>query len=287
MSMPPLVPMPVPIIDRERLLAAYDGLLLDAYGVLLDRSGALPGAADLLQRLDTLGKPWLVVTNAASRPPEALAAEFAKVGLTIDPARILTSGDILAPTFDQLGLRGAACLLLGPASARGYVERAGGRLARADEEDAVAALIVADQDVRFPDDLDRALTLMLRRLDAGLPLALLLCNPDLLYPLAPGRFGCTAGALAAILEAVLDERYPQRALRFMRLGKPYPPIFTEARRRLGVARPAMLGDQLATDIRGALENGIDAVLVGTGLAPGGDPATWAPRPTWYLPSLCA
>lgn len=276
----------VPSITLEALLARYDGLLLDAYGVLLDQSGALPGAVALIERLNALNKPWLVVTNAASRGPAALAAAFAARGLAIPPERILTAGALVAPYLTAAGFVGARCLVLGPAAAQAEVARAGGQVV-SQSEDAEVLIIADQQDVRWPDDIDAAVNLVIRRCDHRLPLALLLCNPDLLYPLAPGRYGVTAGGIAALIEAVLRERYPERTLSFTRLGKPYAPMFTEARRRLNVARPVMLGDQLHTDIRGALAHGIDAVLVGTGLAPRGDPTTWPIHPTWWLESLVA
>ncbi|WP_201244144.1 HAD-IA family hydrolase [Halochromatium salexigens] len=109
--------------------------------------------------------------------------------------------------------------------------------------------------------------------------------PDLVYPVAPGRIGLTAGALAAMLEAIIRERWPDQGIGFVRLGKPAPALFKIARRQLGVTRLVMLGDQLATDIAGARAAGIDAVLVGTGLTPASGRAGTAVRPTWVLPSL--
>jgi len=269
----------------EALISAYDGFLIDAYGVLVDKQSAMPGAAELLARLNAAGRPWLVVTNSASRLPETLSAEMAAFGLAVAPERFQTSGQTVALHFAAHGLGGSRCLVLGPEESRIYVERAGGLVLDLDEYTDAEVLIVADQkDVRCPADMDLALSSILRRKDAGRPLHLLLCNPDLIYPVAPGRFGFTAGGLAAMLEAVVRERYPADA-GFIRLGKPHLPIFAAACDRLGTERPLMIGDQLGTDILGAQRYGIDSVLVGTGLAPRSDPATWPVRPTWYLPSL--
>lgn len=274
--------------DLERLIADYDGWLLDAYGVLLDDVGPLPGAVDLLRRLDAAGRPWLVVTNSASRLPETLSRDWAAAGILIDPARILTSGSLLAGYFATAKLSGAACLFLGPPESRAYVERAGGQPIQPSPAADADVVVVADQrQVRWLDDLDDTISLILRRLDAGRPPHLLLCNPDLIYPVAPGRVGFTAGGIAAMLEAVIRERYPAERLGFTRLGKPYPPLFESARARLGSGRLLMVGDQLGTDIQGAAHNGMDSLLVGTGLAPRGDPASWPVRPTWLLPSLAA
>lgn len=273
------------------LLGRYDGFLLDAYGVLVDKERALPGAADFLARLDAAGRPWLVVSNAASRLPETLSAEFAALGVRVPPDRLLTSGGLLVDYFQTQGLTGARCAVLGPPESHRYVERAGGVVLPLADATDFDALIVADQkDVHFPDDLNRLVSALLGQLDASRPApALLLLNPDLIYPAGPERYGITAGAIAALLEAVLAERYPGRAPTFLRLGKPNRPLFDAGRARLlgrpGSGRVLMIGDQLGTDIRGAAAAGIDSLLVGTGLGAGGDPARWPVRPDWYLPTL--
>jgi HAD superfamily hydrolase (TIGR01459 family) len=277
---------PPSIASVDALVDSYNGFLIDAYGVLVDKRTAMPGAAEFLARLDDVGRPWLVVTNSASRLPETLSGELLALGLEVAPQRFLTSGELLAEHFVQEGLVGHRCIVLGTDESRVYTERAGGLVVELDEETDADVLIVADQKgVHCLEDMNRAMSLMLRRLDKQQPLHLLLCNPDLIYPVAPGRFGFTAGGLAAMLEAVLRERYPSRAEGFLRLGKPHRPIFDAACRRLGVDRPLMIGDQIATDILGASRYGIDTVLVGTGLSPGSGGATWPVRPTWFLPSL--
>lgn len=275
-----------PVITVDGLIERYDGFLIDAYGVLVDKQGALEGAIDLLERLDRLAIPWCVVTNSASRLPQTQSDELAQHGLRIDPRRFVTSGSLLADHFATHGLSGCRCVVLGPPDSRHYAELAGGEVVSLTPETDAEVLIVADQkDIRFPEELDLAVSLMIRRLDLGQPLHLLLCNPDLIYPIAPGRFGLTAGGVGAMLEAVLRERYAEGAPPFTRLGKPYGPIFDRARRRLGARRPIMIGDQLGTDILGAARNNMDSALVATGLAPQTDPESWPVQPTWLLPSL--
>ncbi len=126
--------------------------------------------------------------------------------------------------------------------------------------------------------------MILRRIDSDRSVELILCNPDIIYPVSPGRYGFTSGGLAAMFEAVLVERYPDHNYRFQRLGKPHAPIFAEAVRLTGAKRPLMIGDQLATDILGANRFGIDSVLVGSGLATTKHVYREA-RPTWHLSSL--
>ncbi|MEA3278227.1 MAG: HAD hydrolase-like protein [Pseudomonadota bacterium] len=272
--------------STEDLIGAYDGFLLDAYGVLVDKTGALSGAAVFLERLRTAGKPYLVLTNSASRLPETLAAEFAAAGLAIPAERILTSGLLLGSYFRGQGLNRADCLVLGPRESEIYVTRAGGQVLSPSEDLDAEVVVIADQKgFDCLELMNRTLSLVLRRLDAGKTMHLLLCNPDLIYPVGPGRYGFTAGGLAAMLGAVIRERYPELSDPIVPLGKPDAPMFEAARRRIGAERLVMLGDQLATDILGANRCGIDSVLVDSGLARKADCAAEKVRPTYYIPAL--
>jgi HAD superfamily hydrolase (TIGR01450 family) len=273
-------------IDIDTLIARYDTLLLDAYGVLVDQSGPLPGAVALLERLNRERHPFLLLTNSASRLPETMASDFTRSGLTIPAGRIISSGMLLEPLFAQRGLYGARCLVLGPEEAREYVRRAGGEVippgAGADAE----VVIVADQKgFELQQGLDETISLLLRRFDRGDTTTLLLCNPDLIYPVSGVRYGFTSGALAAMLDRILAERYPGNAPCFEPLGKPHRPIF-EAAAKLADGNMVMLGDQLPTDILGAQQFGIDAVLVMSGLTRRFDPDADI-IPDYLLPSLQA
>lgn len=274
-----------PATTLRHLIAAYDALLLDAYGVLVDKGGPLEGAVELIGRLNALGKPYFILTNSASRLPELMAVEFQALGLAVPAERIITSGLLLTRFFAERGLAVKPCVVLGPEDAVRYVERAGGNVVDLTPDADAEVVVLADQK-GFPvlDGMDHTLSLILRRLDAGLPLHLALCNPDLIYPVAPGQYGFTAGGLALMIEGVLRERYPEARLEFTRLGKPHAPLFEEAARRSGGGRLVMIGDQLATDILGANRYGIDSALVGTGLARRDIPPGEA-LPTWLLPSL--
>jgi len=272
-------------VSIDDLMERYHTLLLDVYGVLLDKAGPLPGAVALIERLNREGKPYLILTNSASRLPETMAREFAALGLPIAAERILTSGMLLGTYLAEKGLVGRPCLVLGPEDSLAYVERAGGRALPPDFTGDAEVIVLADQEgFDCVEVMDRVLSLAIRRLEADLGLALVLCNPDLIYPVAEGRFGFTSGGLAAMLEAGLQERYPGQGHTFARLGKPHAPLFAEAERRAGTRDLVMIGDQLATDILGARGYGLDSALVETGLAP---PTPGGPEmaPTFVLSGL--
>ncbi len=107
-----------------------------------------------------------------------------------------------------------------------------------------------------PDDY-RAALLLGKTLD----LPMLCANPDLVVDLGDKRLYC-AGALAQAYEALGG-----RALYF---GKPHPPIYDLARRRLAAAGLADLqvlciGDGIGTDVQGGMGEGLDTLFITGGL----------------------
>lgn len=273
-------------IRFEQLVERYEVLLLDAYGVLVHSSGALPGAARRMDELQRAGKEFFILTNDASKLPEAAAERYRRYGVALPAERIITSGMLLAHHFAAHGLVGKRCAVLGPPGSAHYVERAGGVVVGADQPFEV---VVIGDEAGFPffDTVDAVLTGLYRRLDAGEPVALVLPNPDLVYPKDAGAFGLTSGAVALMLEAALQVRYPQRKdLRFARLGKPQRAMFEEALRRSGSRDMVMIGDQLETDIQGANGFGLDSVLFTGGLTHANLVLDHTrPRPTFRLHAL--
>lgn len=272
------------------ILPRYDAVLLDSFGVMVDSSGALPGAGALLRHLEEARVPWMIVTNDASRLPSRIAAWYGTLGLAVEEGRILTSGSLLGAWTEEGGLAGASCVVLGTPDSVAYAAQAGLEVEPLGWESEAEVLAVCDDHgFELLEGLDQAISMLYRRLDRGAPMRLVLPNPDVLYPRGGGRYGFTSGAIALLLEAALERRYPGlpvEARTFARLGKPHAPAYTLAMRRLGSSRPLMIGDQIETDIRGARALGLDAALVRGGL---GDldleaiPAAF--RPTWLLETI--
>lgn len=262
------------------LLERYDAILLDAYGVLVDLSGALPGAAAWIDELNRRGKPYWLASNTAARLPGSAARRYQGFGLAIPAERILSSGMLLQPYFAEQGLVGRRVRVLGPDDSRRYAELAGGLVVEPGEDFDV--LVLADQaGFPFVETVDEVLSALIARFDAGLTVAMVLPNPDLVYPTGRGC-GITSGAVAVMLEAALRQRYPDRPeLAFARLGKPHPGLFEAAVRLAGSRNVVMVGDQLETDIVGATRFGIDSALV-PGVLTGNKRALGGIEPTYLL-----
>ena len=94
-------------------------------------------------------------------------------------------------------------------------------------------------------------------------LKLLCANPDIVVDRGHRREWC-AGALAAL--------YTEMGGESLYFGKPHPPIYDLARQRLAAigGRPddriLCIGDGIATDVQGALGEGLDVIFITGGLA---------------------
>lgn len=276
--------MSVQEVTIDGLVERYSALLFDAYGVLSYSVGALPGAVEVIDRLNAARKPYYVLTNDASALPETRAARYEKVGLNVGAERIITSGSLLKGYFAERGLCGAKCVVLGTPDSAEYVRRAGGVVVQA--SDGFDVVVVGDQaGFPFVDGVNAVLTKLFRMIDAGETPLLVLPNPDLVYPSDDG-FGMASGSVALIIEAALRQRYPDGVgPEFARLGKPNGAIFEEAFRRTGTMDMVMLGDGLETDIRGANAFGIDSALVAGGVTPADGLNGAVDVPTYWLRGL--
>jgi HAD superfamily hydrolase (TIGR01450 family) len=274
----------IPLTTIDALVERYDTLLFDAYGVLVHAGGAMPGAPALIAQLNTTGKPYFLVTNDASKLPATAAARFARFGLPIPAERIVTSGELVIGYFREHRLAGARCAVLGTRDSVRYVQLAGGEPVAPDAPFDV--LVVADETgYPFLESVDAALTALFQRVDAGADVHLVLPNPDLIYPRGTRSFGIAAGSVALMLEAALQRRFGAHAPRFARLGKPAANLYHAALARAGEGRAVMVGDQLETDIAGAVAAGIDSALVTTGVSAAPDDLPDELRPTWQIPSV--
>jgi 4-nitrophenyl phosphatase len=276
-------PVTAPIAE---LLERYDGVLLDVYGVLLDASGALPGARSLIAELERRRKPYAIVTNDASRLPATYARRFADLGLAIPAERIVTAGSLLPGRLARHP--GARTLVLGTPDSVAYVRAAGAVPIAPAPGLAIDALAVCDDaGFDFLLGIEHELSACVRGVEAGRRPVLILPNPDLIYPKGGGELGFTAGAMALLIETALARRFPSEGLVFDRLGKPEPHLMLEAAQRLALApsRLVMIGDQLETDVAGARAAGIAPALL-AGISRWEhvrDAATVAP--TWLIDTI--
>jgi HAD superfamily hydrolase (TIGR01450 family) len=255
-----------PFTTIAELELRYHTLLFDAYGVLINSTEALPGARTMIEGLNHRNKPYFVVTNGSQLSTVKTAKKYQGLGLDIAPERVISSGILLRTWAQQHGLQKAKFLVLGPSSCYEVMEENGLTNIVPIDADDFDVLVVGNQDgFVFDKTMDHVISRLCAAIEQGKPIPMVLPNPDLIYPKAQG-YGITAGMVAHVISGALQIRYPHTAPQFICLGKPYAPIFDEAKKRAGTNSLVLVGDQIGTDIKGAKSAGIASVLIGTGLA---------------------
>lgn len=262
----------IPQITPAELIEQFEVILLDAFGVLVNKEESLPGAAEFIAELRGQQKPFFILSNDASKQPEMAASRYQGLGLDLEVGHIISSGMLLKEYYNQHSLEGSRTAVIGPQGSQHYVRQAGGEVVEIGPDMDVDVIALCDLhheslDGR-PSDLqevaDTILSVILRRLEEDAPIRLVLANPDLIYPSGRNTFAHAAGSIAVLLEHSIAARFPDHPSgTFDKLGKPYQPAFQYAERRSGTRNMVMVGDQLTTDIKGAHDFGIPSVLITT------------------------
>ncbi|MFN4142222.1 TIGR01459 family HAD-type hydrolase [Aestuariivirga sp.] len=241
----------------QRLSANYPVWFCDIWGVVHDGVRPFPITVAALRRHRAGGGSVILVTNS---PRSHLGVERQLLELGVDPGshdRIVTSGDVTQVLMRLHG--GGRVFHLGPARDQSIYE--GTEVERVALEDARAVLCTGlfdDLNDRL-EDYDTLLSEMKR-----LGLVMICANPDKIVKKGARILYC-AGKLA--------ELYAARGGEVLMAGKPFSPIYdlamAEAAQIRGrpVDRPEVLaiGDGPETDIRGAADYGLDALLVAEGV----------------------
>lgn len=253
-------------LDFDALIDRHDAILFDAYGVLVNAEGALPGAVDAVSLLTRRGQPFLVVTNDASRSPERSAQRYQRLGLGIRPEQVLSSGMLITPAIETLGVQDPRVVVIGTGDSADYARAAGAIVVDPSVDEPADAVVIADEGgFDTLGQLDEVLSMILAAHARGTAPALLLANPDLIYPSGQGSFGFTAGSLAHMIERALTLLLGDDAPTFEVLGKPAARHFEAALSLVGTRNAVMLGDTLHTDVAGARAVGIASAIVLTGI----------------------
>lgn len=228
-------------------------LLADLDGVIYQGSKALPHAVQALNRAakkSTLG----YITNNASRTPETVAEQLARLGLPATANDVVTSPQSAARMLARLITPGSIVLVVGGEGLVSELERAGFAVTR-DADDEPAAVVQGFAPEVGWTQLAQASFALQRRPE----IPWIATNTDWTIPveggIAPGN-----GAMVSAVHLAVG-----RLATFA--GKPEPEIFEVALERWGLNPEStlMVGDRLDTDILGANRAGLRSALVLTGI----------------------
>ena len=272
-------------IDIEAIFDHYDAVFFDAYGVLVDGIDALPNAEQLVNIMNASVMNYFIVTNDASKSIESLSNKFQSQGMRIPVERIVNSGSLISGYYRDEDLVGRPTLVLGTKDSRTYVSGSCAKILSLDsnsEPDVI--LFTHSSPYDWESTLKHLLNLVSKRFKQQKPVRMVLPNTDFIYQDGKADFGMGAAAFVETLEEALMRLHGKHeVLRAAKLGKPHPPIFTEAIRRAGSNNAIMIGDQLETDILGANNLGLDSAVVTTGINKRSNPKEFKDMPNDLTP----
>jgi len=237
----------------REVVDAYDGFILDLWGLIHDGETPYPPAKATLAALKAAGKKTLLLSNAPRRA-YALVEAMTRMGIERSLyGEVLSSGeatrDALANREDSFfAALGRKVYHLGPERDRSVFD---------DTQLEIVAAVEAAQFIvnTGPSELTHKVSDYQAVLDAGIAaqLPMVCANPDIVV-LRAGKEVVCAGAIAA--------RYKDMGGAVVYRGKPDPAIYALAARMLAVADPrrvAVVGDALETDVKGASAAGFDSI----------------------------
>jgi HAD superfamily hydrolase (TIGR01450 family) len=252
------------IDDFREIIDNYEVVFFDAFGVLKNYGGLVPGIERTFDYLEESGKEYYIVTNDASRSPTQLAESYHKKGLNaITADRVISSG-MLTKEFLDLKVDDGIVAYLGTEDSAHYIESEGLHTLpvsaiNADNFDKVNALVFLDDEgFDWCNDLNKAVNLLRRR-----TIPAIVANTDFAYPVTVNEIAVAIGGIAAMIETIVGKK-------FIRFGKPDSQMFMFAYDLIREYRPiskkeiVMVGDTLQTDILGGNKFGLDTVLVLSG-----------------------
>lgn len=248
----------------SEISARYDALFVDLWGCVHNGVHALPEAVAALQAYRADGGKVVLVTNSP-RPRAGVTKQLVHFGVPDDAwDTIATSGDSARAAMFR-GTVGEKVFFIGQPGEEKFFEPIGVikepvDVRMVDLKDAEGIVCTGPRDPMADPDVMRAEFLMAKQLG----LKLLCANPDIVVDRGEVREWC-AGALARL--------YTEMGGESLYFGKPHPPIYDLARRRLaelGVDVPdsgiLAIGDGVLTDIAGAMGEDIDSLFISGGLA---------------------
>ena len=242
----------------------YDAAFVDLWGCMHNGVTAFPAAVAAMQDYRSAGGIVILVTNAP-RARGPVAKQIAKLGIPEDAFdSIATSGDSARAAMFR-GAVGRKVWFIGEPHDRSFFEPLHliddpVEIEVVDRREAEGIVCCGPEDPHADPEVYRGVFLDAR--ERGLKL--LCANPDIVVDRGDSREWC-AGALAAL--------YTELGGTSLYFGKPHPPIYDLARRRLAELpgapsdpRILCVGDGIRTDILGAQQEDLDSLFISGGLA---------------------
>ncbi len=240
----------------DEIAGGYSALLCDVWGVVHNGERAFAEASAALSRARVNGKAVILITNAP-RPHPDVEAQLDALGVPAEAYdRVVTSGDV---TRDLIAIGPRMVFHIGPDRDMTIYDGLDVELCEEPEASVVVCTGLYDDEAETPEDYGELLQRLRSR---NLPF--ICANPDVVVERGDRLIWC-AGALA--------RDFGQLGGRTLISGKPHRPIYEAALkaagevlgREIGAQDVLAIGDGALTDLKGASQNGIDALYVSGGI----------------------
>lgn len=250
--------------DFKSVVNKYDVVFFDAYGVLKNYNGLIPGIEGTIRYMLENDIDFYVLTNDASRSPEELAASYQVLGIKEITAEKVISSGMLAREYLRYKVKKGTVTYLGTSKSAHYIETLGLGIVSIREtdlddlEDLSAIVLLDDEGFDWKRDVNKLINLLRRK---NVPV--IVANTDFAYPVTEDEVAIAIGGLSDMIEMIIGKR-------FIKFGKPDSQMFMFAYERILESRQVsknkilMVGDTLKTDILGGNKFGIDTALVLSG-----------------------
>ncbi len=250
----------------------YDLGMLDLDGVVYIGPKAVPGAVEAVTAARKAGMRLAFLTNNAARPAADVAAHLRELDIEADDVDVVTAAQAVAHLVADAVPHGSAVLLVGGEGLQIPLEERGLRCVTSLDDEPVAVVQGFHPDLGW-----KALAEASYAIESGLPW--FASNTDLTIPTARG----IAPGNGALVQAVRTATGATPTV----AGKPERALFDETLERIDADRPLMVGDRLDTDIDGAINAGIDSLVVLSGVTTLQEIVTLPAgrRPTFVGPDL--
>jgi HAD superfamily hydrolase (TIGR01459 family) len=249
---------PAIIANAAPLLARYDAVFCDVWGVMHNGKRAYEDAGEALARFRAAGGTVILVSNAPV-PAEGVVRVLERTGVRRDAwDAIVSSGDIALAHIAEKGYRHLH--RIGPARRDSMLfKQLPGESVSLDLADAIVCTGLADE-------INETVASYHALIEEGIArkLPFVCANPDLVVDVGDKRFLC-AGSIAA--------EYERRGGAVFWAGKPhasaYEAAFEKAAKLRGAkpdpSRVLAIGDALRTDLAAAHGAGVDALFIASGI----------------------
>jgi HAD superfamily hydrolase (TIGR01459 family) len=239
------------------LAGGYDVVLSDVWGVIHNGVAATAAACDALTRFRSQGGTVMLITNAP-RPGAVVTKFLDKLAVPHSVYDgIVSSGDVTrAATAARPDKR---VFHIGPERDLPIFDGLGLSFVPLEQAEYVVCTGLRDDDVETPESYRAELGELIRR-----KMFMLCGNPDLVVERGEKLIYC-AGAIADLYGTLGGE--------VLYSGKPHRPIYDLALQRVAGLRGSMpakqrvlaIGDSVRTDLRGAIDFGLDCLFVTAGI----------------------